>query len=172
MALQFIWHDMQSGDWSLMEAFLVLFCVTRSKDAYGVDNFEFSNESHQWNVFHQCRTRLVGGSRHFSYDHLYSYKLGRVEKTRINGPLPSTRSLKQDLSQALHPHAKPIKSYLLIEKHIPFSWKSIWQTKDPERATFFIWMTFYGRFSLLTIQGRDICWWLIGIACVKQWRIC
>jgi hypothetical protein len=44
------WHDMWCGHTVLKEAFLVLFGVTRAKDASVTDNLELLGDSNQWSV--------------------------------------------------------------------------------------------------------------------------
>jgi hypothetical protein len=44
------WHYLWCGDTALKEAFLVLFGITRAKDALLWDNLELLSDSNQWSV--------------------------------------------------------------------------------------------------------------------------
>jgi hypothetical protein len=128
---------------TLKVAFPTLFGIARVKDASVVDNLEFLGDSNHWNV---SFTREAHDFVSF-FQALHLVKVSRGNEDKLWWV-----SSKKGLFK--------VKSFfysLAISGSSRFSWRSVWPTQAPSRASFFVRFAALGKiFTLDNLRKRHV----------------
>jgi hypothetical protein len=136
------WHDRWCGETKLKEDFPVLYSIARDKDASVAANVEFLGGAFQWNVIfgreiQDWEVEIV--TSFYQRLQSVSIRMGCQDKLWWN-PSKKGRFKVKDFFRAL----SNAEGY-------DFPWKSVWRTKAPPRAAFFVWSAALGK--ILTLDN-------------------
>jgi hypothetical protein len=136
------WHDRWCGDTKLKDDFPVLYNIAREKDASVATNVEFLGGAFQWNVIfgreiHDWEVEVV--TSFYQRLQTVSIRMGHQDKLWWS-PSKRGRFKVKDFFRALS-----------NEEDYGFPWKSVWRTKAPPRAAFFVWSAALGK--ILTLDN-------------------
>jgi hypothetical protein len=136
------WHDRWCGNTKLKDDFPVLYSIAREKDASVAANVEFIGGAPQWNVIfsreiHDWEVDVVTAL----FLKLQSVSIHRGSRDKLWW-IPSKKGTftVKDFFRALS-----------RAEGRGFPWKSVWRTKSPPRAAFFVWSAALGK--ILTLDN-------------------
>ena len=118
------------------EEFPVLYNIALEKDASVAANVKFLGEAPQWNVIftkevHDWEVDVVTTL----FQKLQSVAIQREIQDKLRWILSKKRTFK----------VKDFFKALSRAEGRGFPWKSVWRTKSPPRATFFVWSAALGK---------------------------
>ncbi|XP_041001677.1 uncharacterized protein LOC121247381 [Juglans microcarpa x Juglans regia] len=126
------WVDIWCGNFCLRDTFPIIFALARVKEASIVELLVFSNGTPQWNI------DFITAAHDWELESI----------TEFFATLYSASILGGTGDKMLWNHSKKciffVSSFdqMLTNSGLSmFLWKSIWKTKAPSKATFFVWTT-------------------------------
>ncbi|KAF5442537.1 hypothetical protein F2P56_035184 [Juglans regia] len=136
------WHDLWCGDRALKDVYPGVYSLARRKDASIADLLSFTNGSFQWNLtFNRNAQDWEMDDISAFFDLVYSTRMSGEGEDKLYWR-PSKKGVFTACSfyHSLHVH-----------NSVSFPWKSIWNTKAPLKAAFFVWTATWGK--ILTIDN-------------------
>jgi hypothetical protein len=133
------WDNVWYGETSLKVAFPILYNIADVKDTIVATNMDLSSGTLQWNI---SFIRLIND---WKVDTLASYSLLYSIKSRREGD----DKLWWNLSRKGTFDVRSFYKTIAYKDNLSFSWKSIWRTKAPSKAAFFVWLVSLGKILIL-----------------------
>ena len=130
------WKHVWCGDCTFQEAFLELYCLSRSKDSLVAEVTGWSTKRIHWNV--QFRRSLQDWEQE-SFDQF----IGMVYSLIVWGFGPNKVCWKPTRSKGFK--VRGFYRSFYPPTILSFPWRMIWQSKVPPRVAFFSWFAFFGK---------------------------